>query len=590
VEETVSEGTKSRVRLLPLFLALFAALALFWQPGMLIQDEVAQAAGLASLADGHYWVGNLPSPYGGSVFQHWGVPHGSQHLAPIGSSLLDVVALPFFLLLHALAGNGSIWPALALVQGIVVGCGAWGACTLVPRWRQLARQLGLLAGALAVAAGVVRDPVVSAHPYLEFAALELVNMAAAAAGAVLIFDLVRRTFGPRTAVASMLLYLFATPAYFWSHSNKYHALGMLLTVAAAWAYRDGFRTPPRRTAVAALFAGLAIWNFLPFGLLLLATLVLLALPAVRLGWRGCASRWGAGVAVLTLGAIPIVLERSILGHSGLADQFLPQLQPGGGLDWSGLSYLFDPNSPTGWLAHTVFTDPAGVASSAWATLFWPDLHRAPFALGFVSTAPWLAVVALVVARRAWRSRIPRPWLWWAAVSSLLLFFVMGILLEAPGGVFDMRYAANLWPFAVLLAAPGIDALLIFRPWPWWLAAVSYTTAFILATAILVLFLGHAAAGHNLFSPGFYLEGTATFRWGGLALAVLCAAAAWRHPAAMSWRAWTMAAAAGAALALQLFLALSIGKWESPPDLWAPFVSAPVQWLHDCLMWMLYGFM
>ena len=58
---TVQE--RAPIRLRHLLLVFVGALALTWRLGFVFFDEVAQTAGLTSLAAGHLWVGDLPYPY-----------------------------------------------------------------------------------------------------------------------------------------------------------------------------------------------------------------------------------------------------------------------------------------------------------------------------------------------------------------------------------------------------------------------------------------------------------------------------------------------------------------------------------------------
>lgn len=572
------------IRPLPLFFALLGVLVLFWQPGIIFQDETAQAAGLRSLSEGHYLVHDLPAGYDVPYFGHWAIlNHQGQYLAPVGSTPLNLLALPVFFILKTLAGNGSIWSAFGFVQSILLGTGVAAIAHLSPRWRHVAPGAGIVVGTVCWAASGFREVQLTLAPYLEFAALEITNMVLAAAGAVLLFHVANRHVGQRAALAACLLYLFATPAFLWAEAAKYHALGMALMVSLAWAYERGGQTSPKRTALACAICLLLAWTYFPFGVVALVTFALLSLSAWRLGFMPAVQRWGSAAGVLVLAGISFWLMRLLQGHVG--EQFLPQVS-GGRIDFADVALQFDPGNSGGWIGHSVFADPMGTMRAFWHLVFWADSQQSGQPLALLQATPWAFATVAVLAKKQWRQLMPTAWRWGLCIYLLLLIALLGETLVQPGGSYDMRYAAYLWPLIVLVSLPLIASMQALWSSVQWRSAVGAFALLFGITALATSLVGHLLVGHA-FAGGYGLDHIAMFRVLGLFGVVLTG---WTlfAPQKPSRTPWVVSIVIGFSLAYVITVQITTAK-ISGAGAHAPFVSQLMQGLHDVAMAIAYHF-
>ena len=107
------------------FWAVLAACAVLWQPGFYLNDEFSQALGLASLHQGSYVVDGAHVPEGYRAIEneirgHYGIPPEDSTIRPIGSDLLNALALPVRVVLGALATPLGVGPALGLVASLAI--------------------------------------------------------------------------------------------------------------------------------------------------------------------------------------------------------------------------------------------------------------------------------------------------------------------------------------------------------------------------------------------------------------------------------------------------------------------------------------
>jgi hypothetical protein len=567
------------------FLLACGALALALKPGAFLNDELAQAASLDGLARGHIWTsGDLPgyAPYlkpiplsgNATVYGHWAIPAPGQRGPPVGSTMLNVLALPLLTLLLLLNLLLGVQLAVALPAAALCAGAAWAAL----RWLGATRKAQALAAALALAAFLPlplpgRAPAGAPGPTLEFAALILVSILATGVAAAFLFGLLRSWLPQEGALLATAAAL-ATPLLFWAETAKYSSLSVALAVLAAWCYRDGGRTGPLRTVLAFALAGLAVWNQAPWGVFLLLALACVALGALRLGTKPALARAGAALAGFSIGVLPEVLTRLLVRQAGIESQYGP----------GDLAHLLDyvrlQLQPGGFLASSVLTDPWGAPYAALRGLVWPSWLEDHYALPFLAIAPLAAagIAALLLPRL--RAGTPRPVLALGGLYAVLALCVMGRRFLDIGDGPDLRHGLTFWPFLAVLWAPLLAGLAARRGLRW-----AATHAALAALAVLLLSVAlnlGAHAAHQALTPhGYLYDQTAVLRYGGLLLAALLAGillvpGRWRR-----WQDDALAAALGfgaAAQAIVLLVATGAGT----------FAAWPVGLLLKALHWLLVG--
>lgn len=581
------------------FLVALGALALFVQPGPFLNDEVGQMAALTSLADGSLLVQpDLPDGYG--PWRGWAgnvVPPEDGNPRPnAGSMMTAVLALPALFSLRALAVPFGPMGAVGLAVAAAAGGAVWAATggrgpPAAGRLRSLWRGGADAPTRRLAAAGVVSALFLGAllmqvrwqppaSPYLEAAALQLVGIVFHALATALVYDLLRTRV--RRPALGAGLYAFGTPALFWALALKYHGVAVALVAVAVWTYQKGHRTAPLRTGLAFAVAGLAIWNHLPHGLLLLASMGLMAAPSVALGWRPLATRAGAGVAGLGLGILPEVWDR--MAHNALEarDRFI---QIGGGPGGGGGPGIPDQvarQSEAGRLQWAVWNEPGGPFDAFWQMVFWPD--RSTPHIG--ATLPLLALFPLVAVvawayRREILDRMGRPLMVWPAVHLLVLLLLFGRGVFNNGAGFDLRHASTLWPLAVVPAAAVLDRVQLA---PVRLARIVAGLAFAMLAWVWVPF--HLAAEPPVrwvlgFGPTYDL--VEPLRYVGVFVAASLLAV-WAVPRLHAWR--PQAAALGVAWAVLVQVTLQLGPARNmTPGLSFPFVAWPMALLEAAAQWL-----
>jgi hypothetical protein len=562
-------------------LLVLCALLLLWRPGILMDDEVVQAASLTSVMEGHLALrDDLPAGYGpvlaDPVVGQWVVPHpGDPPAAPIASTMLSVAAVPALLLLRlaaaALGTQGAI--ALACIVPWVVAA-AW------ERKQSLLGRAGRLLPAvplLFVATPMLWPQPAPGSPFLEFAALQLVSLAAHAATAALLWRLLEGRVSANVRLGLVLAYAFATPMAFWALSAKYHALATFLLTLAAWLYRDGHRTPVARTFAAFGVAGLACWNELVLGLFLAFGLGVVGLRGLRQAPRHWMPRAAAALAGFGLGFLAFVAQQHLLRAEGVGPQFpvFATAPPAGAYAVQSLAALEE----GGYFSHSLVADPAGGLSAIAQSLVWTRLSDVDPAFSFLSVAPFVVLAFAALAHRPWRRVLPSDWRLLAAAYAAVLVLFMGRFLLEPGGGYDIRYASTLWPLLTLLAAPAAQALFAGVPLRPAARAVAGGVAALLPLAIVPTWALHQALLGYWSDYNHASEHVVLFRYGGLAVALaILASLAW----ARDWSRNLVVAGVALAFGLQLLLQLTTARYHEPV-VTLPGVAAPFEALHR-LVW------
>ncbi len=432
------------------FLIILGGLALFAQPGPYINDEVGQLGALTSLADGSLLVtSDMPPGYDPIRNWHWGIPPvGAEPRANTGSTMSNVLALPVLGTLRALEVPLGPMGAVGLVSATLIGVGLWA--WRGDRWVAAGAGSAVFLGAIAMQ--VWSTP--PASPYLEAGALQLVDMTFHAFASALLYDLLRnRVSRPGLATA---LYAFGTPAMFWGLNLKYHAIAISCAMICIWLYQEGHRTGPLRTALAFAVAGLAVWNHLPNGLLVTASLGLMAVPAVMLGAWPLVKRAGAGIAGFAVGVVPEVWDRMAHNALEVRDRFIQIGGTGAGGAGGTVEQVekqITAQSERGRLQWAAWNDPEGPFDAFWQMSVWPD-HATPHIGHAMPILALLPVVVLIAwaYRKPLRDKWGWPLLAWPGIHLLVLLVLFGRGVFLNGDAFDLRQASTLWPFLALPVA------------------------------------------------------------------------------------------------------------------------------------------
>lgn len=566
-----------------LFWAVFAvalgALGLFWHPGSYINDEVAQAAGLHELRHGNLGIdGEFPPGYAPFVrtgYRHWLLPDEDDpglRVRPVDSTMLNVLALPILLVLEGTAWALGYDLALAAWQSVALGFAIWRGTAFAPTLSLVIRQRwAVLPGLVLLLGSAGRAAEYPGEPFLQFAALQAVNMVAGAFAIALLFDLLRAEWPARTAAPVVLLLALSSPLLFWFASNKDTGLTIALVVAAAWCYRRGARTSPSMTFLAFAVAGLALWSHLQYGLVLIASLGLVALPAVWLSVSSLVARAAAGIAGVSLGLLLEGTERALLRAFDIRlGSGLPI--PGLGGDPEGQTVLEQAES--GQLSHSVLSHPFETLDAWRQLIVWADWIDLALSLSFVTIFPLLAVALFRLRDSAWRPVHPSLRAW-TLVYAVVLLAVSGPRIVQHGPGFDMRYAATFWPAVVLWTAPIVmraTERIGVRPF---LLRTAMVAVCVLVGTLAFLAIALTLVQRLTFAGNLY-DQVVVMRYLGMACAVALAYAgclwALRKDVGRAWDV-LVPAAVGIAIQFQVELQLvMIRSWSTS----APFVAWPVE--------------
>lgn len=569
------------------FLLACGTMAFLVHAGPYLNDDITQAAALDSLSHGHYWVADLSpgfDPYLHSLFRNNALSVNGEHRQPVGSFLLDVLALPILAFLHGVAAVAGVRIAVALVPAALVAAAAHALASHLgyrPRTRNLVAAGTLL---LFVPMGGPQPPL---EPTLEFTSLVLVSLLCVATATAYLFDLVRTWWPSQQRNAPFVVATFlATPVFFWGLGVKYHAASVALLVVAMWCYRDGSRTPPGRTFLAFALCGLSFWSHLPSGSVQILVFLLLALGALRLGVVPLAQRAAAGIAGLAVGLLPDLLFRLLARQGATGSYYGPNsIEPSATGYVTGISgYAAGQGGSGGGLATSFFAQPGPSLQAIFEAFVWPDPIHVRYALPILAIAP-LAILGLMalVRKASWDSaRTPRPAILVPLVYLAVFLALVGARLTSIGEAPDMRYALTLWPCLALLWTPRLLQLSDTRGKRWVLARAAWVAAgcLLLTAAVDV---GAHAAGHDLLPQGPYYDQTVVLRLAGLGLSGLLLATAWRARTSRSVGLAAdaiVAASLGLAVAVELLMVLIL----HPPS---EFVAWPVRGVAQALHWLLF---
>lgn len=591
-------------------LVTMGVLLLLWQPAFFLNDELSQALGHRALAEGSLETTILGPGYEAiqeGVYTH----HTLEALekGPVrmsGSDMENVIGLPFRALLVVLSVPLGLGAAMGLLAGTGIGAATW-ALARRRTTQQNARWLGLAVASLLFLGAVLRPDRIAMEPFLDVASLQLATMTWTAVAAALWFDLVRKTWGPNLAWVGVGLWLCATPVLFWSLDIKYHGLAMALHTAAIWAYRDGARTPPARTFLAASLVGLAVWNHAPSGGLLGAALLLAALPGLR-GGKAFLPRIGAGLTGIALGLVPAVLWRiletlpvpasnKVAGGAGAIVDGTTATGAGESIpDSVVVAAVRSGTRDGGVFSGAIWNDPTGALDVLRQTFVWAEWLDLSAALPMLAWAPWVLLAIVTLARSDLRARVGPLWPV-AALYMVVPIFLVGTRMLDVGTAFDPRHHATAWPWLVLLAWPALAERFQNRPAPWWLGQVLVAGGLILATFLTINLLWHKSTGTDVAQMGFEFESVWLHRWVGITLAALLlgwiAVGRWLQ---QHWPALPCARIHDALLAWSIGSSVSLGLWlrlagahAGQPETSTRFAAWPVDLLSAALRWVGYSY-
>jgi hypothetical protein len=522
-----------------------ALLGLLWQPHVFLNDELVQGLGLDALSHGRL---ELQKPFPPDFvflqsegWHHLLIPKNGTVLPPAGSTPLNLVALPLY---EALRIPAFVLGAPATLT-LVVATLASTALRLVLRARPPRRwpsatwaaPLGLFALILASIFTPIQRNSPAGTFALELGSIQLVSMACAALGGILVHDALRERF-PKQAWTLACAYTFATPAAFWGGQAKYHSAAILLVVAVAWALlRVAER---RRFLVAGLFAGLAIWNQLPLGgvaaLALGATA--LAAPAPLLARL---RRAGQAIAGGLVGIVGLAVEWAILRAHAFSSQFVDASDPGG--------------SVAGGLLACLRVDWPKVVHVFREALVWTDGKDLSGAQSFACLAPFLVLGLAALARR-FRPALSSAFALFGVGYIALLFVLLAGQLQETGFSYENRHVVTVLPLLVLLGAPALAEAAEAagqRGWAW----IGYGAAFLFVLNPLLNFGGHQFAYAFTHENRLY---DAVWLWRTLGSVAAAAAAGWAAWSGFRPSTRNSREVAGALWVIGLSLAVSVQVW------------------------------
>lgn len=422
---------------LHVFALCMAFLALWWQPGIFMNDEVAQVAALTSLDGGHIFTqGDLPAGYDPLLeepYRHPSIPDAGEEGPFIGSVPIVIAGLPILWILQVVSPLG----AMASV-GVLAG-----ACVAVPVWLEARRRRSSawkwsLASFTCVALPAsTMDIELATSPALEIAALQFVSMLCVAGSAVLVRGVARHAWGPRAGMAGVLVLLACTPAFFWASNAKYHAATML--AVALGVYAVYMATHGRRWSwlTAGFAVGLGFWIHAPTGLTLVA-----ATGAAGLYWIAKTRSWQplAGVGAFGVAIVPDLVHRWLYRRAAVGPRYFQESTTGSGVG-DGLVQGATA-AALQYVGQTPLETWPGILVQL---LVWmPYLHDAD-ALPVFVMAPFL-----VFLLRRWRTSAVVVWVCVVVVTTIL---GGGYRLLEIGAGLDQRYLAALWPLLALGVAP-----------------------------------------------------------------------------------------------------------------------------------------
>ncbi|MFA5944714.1 MAG: hypothetical protein WC876_09635 [Candidatus Thermoplasmatota archaeon] len=294
------------------FAAVLASL-LLGTYGFVINDEQDQANALYNLANGSFLIREHASQFFPSMGDIQIEPRFPGP-APVGSTLLDALALPVVLLVRV---ANALMPLPIWFSGAAALL-VWGL--LPPAWRT-SRSRGLVLVGFVIAAGGFRFAEPDVARFDAVIALQVTNLALLGACAGFIAAAIRRHVpSPAASVATAAVIL--GPILFWGSKVKYTILAVGLVAAALWVVGEPLSR--RRSMALAALAALAVWNNIGPGSVVVAAVGVLLLVETMKGPRARESwiRLGAAVAVGLLCLVPWGIENTIASGSPLTPPYL----------------------------------------------------------------------------------------------------------------------------------------------------------------------------------------------------------------------------------------------------------------------------
>lgn len=585
----------------PLFAAgCMLALTLLWSPYPFLNDELPQSLGLDGLSHGHPWVqGPFPADYQllhSLGWSHWAVPDGTNLTNPVGSTPLNVLALPVLGTLVLLAGGLGPPGALAVVVSVFAGA---TACLAASRRATLSsrprvRLAIALAATVAVAALAALVPASRANGrfILEVASIQLVSMGCLVASGLLVQSMLAARFSRRASWTLATAYVSCTPLLFWGVQTKYHSLAAALVVAVMWAL-DRARERKWAFVLAGVLAAISVWNQLPLGAIVAAAVgvTALATPQDPGGRSASVLRFSAGFLI---GLLPLTLEWVLLGQKGLGTQYLPPLglsapvvHPGSGVEVQ--------TAARGPLVDFGVFHPKSTLEATWKTLVWTNGMKVRGGMSFASIMPFLAFALASVSSRPLRQSLRGAPTLFASALVVILFPILGAAVLDIGAGFDIRHAIMLVPAFFWFAAPAMaTAIDRLDPKPFLGVLVGFAV-FAFGVALMLNFVTHHA-GISITHLGRNFDARAVHRYLGIGIATAIAVACtwWRirgaqDPSRMQDQILPalLALALGAAVSFQV-LTLLIRDGLDWTDWNQPLRTLPMEAARRFASWMIYS--
>lgn len=416
------------------FLLCLAWLAVWWQPGIFMNDEVAQVAAMTSLADGHLVThGDLPPGYAPLMmepFRHASIPDPGETGGFVGTVPTMLVAMPVLGVMQLLASGLGVMGSVGVLAGIVIG-----SCVgVLTRNHRAPGWIGVVLGLSVALPAMAMRTEYQASPMLEVAALQFVSMLCVAGAGALVYSVAKSVAGRGAGVVAVVLLVACSPAFFWAQNIKYHA-GTIFAVALGL-YAARAATNGRRHAwmLAGLATGLGFWIHAPTGLAMIGATGLAGLVAMI---RGRTWRPVAALGPFTLAILPDILQR-LYYRAILANP----------------RYFQDSTRGTGVAAGMADGVLAMTSSTIAPLIEWPALLvQLLVYLPYLNDADPIPVLLLapflVFALHSWKWTSTSTW----AVTLILLVVIGGgQRLIIIGAGLDQRYIAALWPVLVVAAA------------------------------------------------------------------------------------------------------------------------------------------
>jgi len=305
----------------------------FWQVGVVINDNYTLVNALVAVSEGHLHFERIVAGRAYSPGTH--LVDGRVYGRNYGQVVL---ALPFLWALEAVAAVADLRLSVFALAGLLVVALGVQIGRLTDRER--AGILGGSALGLAVfgANAVLATPLPTDR--LPQMALQLQSIVAAGLAGVVLYRLVGALHGRRAGGFAGLVLVAATPIAYWSHVPKRHVLSTLTVMAVVYAFyrsRTAGSTAGERRYRAAAYAitALLAWVVAPEAGVLALALVAVDLPTARSNDLRSLGTIGVACAVA---ALPFLITNWLIsGNPILPPRFLPSAPVGPGVSLTDLT-------------------------------------------------------------------------------------------------------------------------------------------------------------------------------------------------------------------------------------------------------------